>query len=204
MSFENNNFKVVKKIALPKSEFNVACTISADGEIAKVFAVSHEAYVDNQEITNGVVSFSGHVDVCMIYQLETGEIGSAFLPAHSLQGFEDDSIQSGEKAIINLNVIDHSIDAISGNEASLGLVVEQSGILVENIDINSIAFNDEDVCVKEDEVSIVRFVGVEMLRLAKACHTPLATRLKRCLAARLALWLEAQRQAAILFQWAVM
>lgn len=159
MSFENNNFKVVKKIALPKSEFNVACTISADGEIAKVFAVSHEAYVDNQEITNGVVSFSGHVDVCMIYQLETGEIGSAFSSCPFSSRFEDDSIQSGEKAIINLNVIDHSIDAISGNEASLGLVVEQSGILVENIDINSIAFNDEDVCVKEDEVSIVRFVG---------------------------------------------
>lgn len=159
MSYENNNFKVVKKIALPKSEFNQSCTVVADGEIAKIFAVSHEAYCDNQEITKGVVSFSGHVDVCVIYQLETGEIGSAFSSCPFSSKFEDDQISSGERAVINLNVIDHSIESISGNEAVIGLVIEQTGLLIENVEIGNVNFNYEDICVKEEEVSIIKYVG---------------------------------------------
>ncbi len=159
MSFENNNFQVVRKSRLPKGEFSLSCNVSADGEIAKVFAVSLNAYCENQEITNGVVSYSGHVDVCMIYQLETGEVGSAFSTCPFSSKFEDESIVSGERAIINLKVIDHSIDSVSGNDATIGMVIEQSGLLVQNAEVRSITSNDQSVCLKEEEVSVIRFIG---------------------------------------------
>ena len=159
MSFENNNFKVVKKTRLPESEFNLSCKVSAEGEIARIFAVSFNPYCENQEITNGVVSYSGHIDVCMIYQLETGEVGSAFSSCPFSSRFEDDSISSGEKAVINLKVRDHSIDSISGSDATISMVLEQSGLLVQNVEVRSIASNDQSVCLKEEEVSVVRFVG---------------------------------------------
>lgn len=159
MSFENNNFQVVRKSRLPKGEFTLSCNVSADGEIAKVFAVSLNAYCENQELTNGVVSYSGHVDVCMIYQLETGEVGSAFSSCPFSSKFEDESIVSGERAIINLKVIDHSIDAVSGNDATIGMVIEQSGVLVQNAEVRSITSNDQSVCLKEEEVSVIRLIG---------------------------------------------
>ena len=56
MSFENNNFQVVKKTRLPKGELNLAVQVAAGDEIAKVYAVSLNVYCDNQEITDGVVS----------------------------------------------------------------------------------------------------------------------------------------------------
>ena len=184
MSVENNNFNVVKKVALPKSEFNVACTISAEGEIAKVFALSHEAYIENQEVTNGVVSFSGHIDVCMIYQLESGEIGSAFSSCPFSSKFEDDQIQSSEQAMIKLDVIDHSIESISGSEAVISLLVEQSGILVESVQINCAEFDDESICVKEDEVVISKYIGSAKASLNQTLTYQSREKIKKILASQ--------------------
>lgn len=159
MSFENNNFKVVRKIRLPKSEFNLACQVEAENEIAKVYAVSLNVYCDNQEITNGVVSYSGHVDICMIYGLESGEIASAQATQTFSSKFEDDKIANGERAIINLKIVDHEIGNISGSNATVDVTIEQSGVLIQNVDVHNVASNNEDICVKEDEIKIVQFVG---------------------------------------------
>ena len=133
MSFENNNFQVVKKTRLPKGELNLAVQVAAGDEIAKVYAVSLNVYCDNQEITDGVVSYSGHVDVCMIYGLEDGGIASAQASHPFSSKFEDEQIANGEKAIIELKVVDHEIGAISGSDATINVTVEQSGALIQNV-----------------------------------------------------------------------
>lgn len=159
MSFENNSFKVVRKTRLPKSELNLACQVVADNEIAKVYAVSLNVYCDNQEITNGVVSYSGHIDICMIYGLENGDIASAHATHSFSSKFEDESIVNGERAIINLKILDHEIENVSGTDVTVNVVVEQSGVLIQNVDVRNVASNDENVCMKEDEIKIVQFVG---------------------------------------------
>ncbi len=159
MSFESNNFKVVRKTHLPKGEISVNCVVNADGEIARVQAVSIFATDDNQEVSEGNVSFTGHVDICMIYSLENGEVASAFSSCPISSKFADDSIRAGEKAIIKLRVIDYNIDSVSGSEARISITLEQSGILISSEQINALSTADDDVCVKEEDISVVRFIG---------------------------------------------
>ena len=159
MSFETNNFKVVRKSRLPKSELSLDCSVTVEGEIAKVYAVSITAFDDNQEVSGGTVSYTGHVDVCMIYGLESGEVGSAFATCPFSSKFESDAIDSGERAIIKLRVVDHNIDSVSGNEAKISITLEQSGILISSEQIGCLTSADDDVCVREDEISVIRFVG---------------------------------------------
>ena len=159
MSFESNNFKVVRKSCLPKSELNLNCTVTAEGEIARVQAVSISAFDDNQEVSEGSITFTGHVDVCMIYSLENGEIDSAFASCPFSSKFSSDEISGGERAIIKLRVVDHSIDAVSGNEAKIGISLEQSGILISSEEVSGLSSTDDDVCLREDEISVVKFVG---------------------------------------------
>lgn len=181
MAFENNNFKVVKKSSLQKSEQSLSCKISADGEIAKVFAVSINPICENQEISNGLISFNGHLDICMVYQLESGEVGSAFSSCPFSSKFEDESITNGEKAIINLNVIDHTIESISNNDVIVGVTLEQSGLLIQNIEINSISSSDQDVCLKEDEINVVRFVGSGKLNASETMQYSSRDKIKKVL-----------------------
>lgn len=181
MSFENNNFKVVRKVRLPKSEFNLACLVDAGEEIAKVYAISLSVHCDNQEITNGTVSYSGHVDICMIYGLENGEIASTQASHAFSSKFEDDRIVNGEKAIINLKVIDHEIANISGSEATINVTLEQSGVLIQNVDVNSVASSDENVCVKEEELKIVQFVGSGQSNLNEKLQTSAREKVKKVL-----------------------
>lgn len=181
MSFENNNFKVVRKTRLPEGEFNLACQVTAADEIAKVYAVSINVCCDNQEITNGVVSYSGHVDICMIYGLENGEIASAQASHPFSSKFEDEKIENGETAIINLKVLDHEIGNISGSEATINVTIEQSGVLIQNADVKNIVANDESVCVKEDELKIVQFVGSTSSMLSEKLQTTSREKVKKIL-----------------------
>ena len=74
MSFEKNKFQVVKKKRLPKSEFNVECNIPLENEIGKIFSVCHSAQAENAEVINGVVNYSGGIDICVLYSTVDDEI----------------------------------------------------------------------------------------------------------------------------------
>ncbi len=159
MAFENKSFKVLKKTRLPNGEISLTCKIAADGEVKKVFALSFNALASTQEITPGQVSYNGKLDICMIYQLDNDEIDSASSSCPFTSKFEDKAISTGEKAIISLKEVDHEIEAISGSEVTINVTLEQSGVLIETVDVNSIGCNDENICAKEEELSIVRYIG---------------------------------------------
>ena len=183
MSFESNNFKVVKKTRLPKSEFTVDCSVLAEGEIAKVYAVAINVYDDNQEVTEGVVSYSGHVDVCMIYGLETGEVESACATCPFSSKFESADIVSGEKAIIKIKVVDHSISSVEGNEAKILITLEQTGVLISSAQINSITSVGNDVCAREEEISVVRFIGAGQSQATETLENNNREKVKKVLGA---------------------
>ena len=181
MAFESNNFKVVKKTSLPKGEINLDLTATADGDIAKVFAVSISAIDNNQEVSPGSVSFTGQLDVCMIYALDSGEISSAFVSLPFSSRFDSEQISSGEKAIIKLKVVDHSIESVSGNQAKIKVILEQSGVLVETEEVNSLSSFDNDVCVKEEEISIIRFLGSASSQVSETLEQSYRDKIKKVL-----------------------
>jgi len=76
MAFEANNFYVAKKKILPVSEFNVDCNIDVEEDIASIFAVSSEIYVNNKEVLSGSVEYSGVIETCVVYMTTNNEVGS--------------------------------------------------------------------------------------------------------------------------------
>ncbi len=159
MSFEMNKFTVVKKKRLEKAQFNVECNIDANAEIGKILSVCHNAQVENAEILNGVASFSGIIDVCMLYSTVDGEIGTVNSSCPFSSKFENDSIQVGDKVGIKVEVVDCHIDSVAGATVKLSCMCEQSGVLICGREVQNVSGGDESVCIKDDELFVNTFVG---------------------------------------------
>lgn len=157
MAFESNNFNVVKKEKLPKSEFSVECNIA--GSMAKVLAVATTASVTNSEVLNGVINYSGNVDVKLVYLNEEGEIGTLNSTCPFTSKFEGENILTGQKAQTRVKVIDNQIENLGNDDVRVLVNIEQSGVLIESQEVHSIATQESDVCSKTEEIEVVRFVG---------------------------------------------
>lgn len=159
MAFESNNFYVAKKVSLAKSEFNVECSISTGSNVEKILSVSLEGCVESYEALNGVINYSGYIDSKIIFLSNDGQINTVCSSCPLSSKFEGEEIGNGQSALINLNIVDYNIDSISGDVIRLSAIVEQSGFVVSSSEISSIRSNDEDICCKNEEMSIIKFLG---------------------------------------------
>lgn len=156
MAFESNSFNVAKKHQLQEKEFAVECNISVDGEIAKIFTVSAGVFVETKEVLNGSISYSGEIETCVVYMTEDGEVTSTHTSCPFSSKFDDDLILEGQNAIINARVVDYSIQSVAGGMITISFEVEQSGFVVGNQEVKSIATNDETINTKEEDMPVVR------------------------------------------------
>ena len=159
MSFEMNNFTVVKKKRLEKSQFNVECNIDANAQIDKILSICHNAQVESAEILNGVVNFSGLLDICLLYSTPDGEIGTVSSSCPFTSKFEDQNIQVGDKVGIKVEVEDCKVDSVSNSSVKLSCQCEQSGVLIMCRDVQNVSSGDDSICVKDDEILVNTFVG---------------------------------------------
>ena len=159
MSFETNKFKVVKKKQLEKSQFNVECNIETAVEIEKILSVCHNAMAENAEILNGVINYSGLIDICVLYSTVDGEIGTLNSSCPFTSKFEDQDISVGDKVLLNVNVEDYSIDEISNSNIKISCTVSQAGVLISEKEISNIFTEDENICLCEDEILVNTLVG---------------------------------------------
>lgn len=157
MAFESNNFNVVKKTKLQKGEFNVECNVAVT--CSKILTVSAFASVANSEVLNGSINYSGNIDVRLVYMTEEGEIGIVASTCPFTSRFEGDYITNGQKAIISVKVIDATVEGGSSDNIRINVNVEQSGVLISNVEVHSIASHDPDVCCKTEDINVIRFVG---------------------------------------------
>lgn len=159
MSFETNKFNVVRKRKLEKSQFNVECNIDVDVEIDKILSVCHTAAVENCEILNGLVSYSGNVDLCILYSTVDGEIGTLSASCPFVSKFEDEMISVGDKAMIKVEVEDYQIDSVTSSNIKIGCVCQQSAVLILPRGVDYVTSGDENICLKEDEITISTLIG---------------------------------------------
>ena len=158
MAFETNKFSVVKKKRLEKSSFNVECNVPIEVELDKVLSVCHSAQAETVEILNGAVSYTGTIDLCILY-LTDGEIGSLTSTCPFTGKFEDEAICVGDHINIKIDVDDYAVDSIGGGNIKINCVCVESAVLICNREIGTITSGDEDVCVKEDEILVDTLVG---------------------------------------------
>ncbi|MCM1324933.1 MAG: DUF3794 domain-containing protein [Acetobacter sp.] len=159
MTFESNNFNVVRKTRLPKGEFNVECNIQVASPASKILTVSAEASVSSYEVLSGSINYAGSIDARIVYLTEEGEICTVASSCPFSSKFDSESITSGQKAIISVKVVDHDIESLTADNIRLICNIEQSGVLVSTNEIQSISSDSPEVCCKSEEMEIIRFVG---------------------------------------------
>lgn len=159
MAFEKNNFNVAKKKELEKREISVECNLSAGMPVLKILSLSVEAQVKNSEVLNGIVNYSGIVDTKLVFLSENDEICTTCMACPFSSRFESEDIENNQNAIIKVKVIDYSVDSVGGEMVKLTAIIEQSAVLVFNQEIASLSCNDDTVCIKNEEIDVIRFIG---------------------------------------------
>ena len=159
MSFEKNKFQVVKKKRLQKSEFNVECNVPIDTEVGKIFSVCHSVQVESAEILNGVINYNGNIDFCVLYSSVDGEIVTVNVTCPFSSKFEDSQISVGDKVSLDCEVVDFSVESITNSNIKITCVVQQKGVIILSRDVEIIDCNDDDICLKKDDIFVSTFIG---------------------------------------------
>lgn len=159
MAFEKNNFSVARKIALEKRQISVECNISAGANVEKILTLAVNACVENQEVLNGVVNFAGAIDTKLVFLGEEEQINSINSTCPFSSKFESVDIQPGQAPIIDVKVVDYHIDSVGGEMVKVTVTLEQIGFIVGNQDIGTISCHDDSVCLKNEEIEVIKFIG---------------------------------------------
>lgn len=159
MAFERENFNVARKFALEKGELTVECNLTAGFNVTKVLSVSVEACAVNVETLNGVINYSGAVDTKLVLMGDDGEINTICSSCPFSSKFESEEIAPGQNAFVKVKVIDHNIESIGGEMVKVAVVLEQSGFVVYNVEVGTIACHDDDVCYKSEDIAVIKYVG---------------------------------------------
>lgn len=159
MAFETNKFSVAKKIKLPSSDFAVECNVSLGCEIDKILSVGVKANDDAVEVLNGIVNYSGTVDLKIIYMTTDGEINSSCHSCSFSSKFESNDIVGGGDALIVLKVVDSEVESVSGDMIRLVVNINQSGVLSFEKDVAVIGVDDNDICTQSEEIEVVKLVA---------------------------------------------
>ncbi len=157
MTFEENNFNVVKKTKLTKGQFNVECNIAVT--CAKILTATASASVVSSEVLNGNINYAGNIDVKLVYMTEDGEIGTTNSVCPFTSSFVGENIVNGQKALISVKVVETNLESLSSDNIRLVVSLEQSGVLISSNEIHSVQSSASDICSKTEEINVIRFVG---------------------------------------------
>ncbi len=159
MSFETNNFMVVKKKRLENSQFNVECNILAGSEVDKILSVCHNAQVETAEVLNGVINYSGVIDICILFSTVDGEIGTTNSTCPFTSKFEDQNIAVGDRVAIKIDVTDCQVESVQGENIRLLCALQSECVLLMSREVPYCHAGDENICVREDEMPINVLLG---------------------------------------------
>ncbi len=179
MAFQANNFSVARKKVLNKGELNVECNISCSDEIAKVLSVSGEACLSSNEVLNGTINYSAYVDANIIYLNNQGEIGKVSSTCPFTSKFSSEEIVNGQKANIKLKLEDMTIEGVNADSIKVVAKVSEYCEIVDNNEVKSVKSDDEDVCSKDENINIIRFVGEGCENLTVTSELNLRENIKR-------------------------
>ncbi len=159
MAFESNKFKVVKKKQLERCTFNVECNVESEVEIDKILSVCHTAQASDAEILNGMINYTGYIDLCILYLSVDGEIGTINSSCPFTSKFEDEFVVVGDKVSIVVEVEDYAVESVTSSNIKIACSCVGGGAIICEREVGCIATGDENTCLKEDEVFVNTLVG---------------------------------------------
>lgn len=181
MAFERNNFEVAKKVALPKSELTVECNLAAGCNVAKILAVTAEACVHGKEVINGTVNYTGNIDTKVIFLTDENEINTIYNSCPFSSKFESEEISAGGVAAIKVEVMDFNSEILGGENLRVTAYLQQSGFVVSNNTVSSVRCEGDDVCYKNDDIEVIRFLGTACENVVNQSEVNLRDNIKKVL-----------------------
>lgn len=181
MAFENNKFSVAKKTKLPAGDFSVECNVALGADVGKILSVGVKAFEESSETLNGVLNYSGVVDLKIIFTTADGQINCSNHSCNFSSKFESDKITTGQNAVIMLKVVDYVIESISGDSVRIVVNLEQSGDLVSQMDVETISCNDENVFCRNEEIEILKLVATKRDSFTQTSEVSLRDNVKKIL-----------------------
>lgn len=158
MAFAENNFLVANKIQLDKRQFEVECNLDAGCQVKKVLTISCNPVVEGNEVLNGVINYSGYVDLKVVFETEEGEIDTIGATCPFSSKFENENIAVGQTAFIFVKVVDYETTSVNGGDIKVLVTLEEGGYAFGNKEIKSIQTDDENVCAKEEGIKVIKYL----------------------------------------------
>ena len=135
------------------------CNVSTGANVNKILTLAVEGEVSNSEVLNGVINFSGSVDTKLVFLCDDEQISSVNANCPFSSKFESEDIETGQIAEVKVKVVDYNIDSVGGDMVKISVRLEQSGFIVGNQEIGTISCNDDCVCIKNEEIDVIKFIG---------------------------------------------
>ncbi len=158
MAFESKNFKVFKKVFLPKSQVEKECAVELEGEVNKILTASSQVTLLLCEVGEGSISYTAELSNCVVYMAEEQKIGTANSICEFTGKIENSEIKNGDKAILTLTVSEVKVDYENGKAINCATVEEKVEIISER-EVKTIDCSDDDVCTKKGSVSLETYIG---------------------------------------------
>ena len=159
MSFEKKLFLTAKKHALAKQQLFVECNVVAGQEVKKVLSASVQADVSGQEVLDGVLHFSGQMNVSLIFLTDNDEICTVSSKCPFSSKFENSVLCKGQCAYVCVDIAETDCQLLGGENVKIDVSAIQYGFVIANQENEMLHCNSEDVCFQNEDVEIVKFVG---------------------------------------------
>lgn len=161
MAFEKNLFLTAKKVALPKQQLSVECNVMTGQEVKKVLSAGVQADVIGQEVLDGMLSYSGQMNVSLIFLNGEGELCTVTSKCPFSSKFESSSLQKGQCAFIMVEIAETNCEVSGSESVRIDVSAVQSGFVVSNQENEMLSCYDEDVCYQNEEVEVIKFAGCQ-------------------------------------------
>ena len=159
MSFEVNKFEVVKKTKLGRENFAVSFDVETQTEFEKVLSVKSNIIMENYEVLNGIVSFSGKIDACIVYQTVDQRFETEKQTVSFSSKIEEKDAKAGDLARIFVGIENCKVDVLSQNKLRLDYDLVSGGVLISKREVEKVTASDENICQKFDEIEVEKFLG---------------------------------------------
>ena len=117
--------------------------------------------VCGQEVLDGVLNFSGNMNVTLIFLTGEDEICTVSSKCPFSSKIESSALNKGQCAYVKVDVAETEATSLGGENIRIDVSALQYGFAISNQENEMLSCNSDDVCYQNEEVEIIKFVGCQ-------------------------------------------
>lgn len=158
----------------------VECFANLDGELDKVLAINANAQTNSAEFFEKECKFGGDVMISVTYRTEDDQINTVTTNCNFADTIKNDALTVGTKGFAKTELVGVNPVVAENNGIKIIVTVETSLDIAENVELDSFEY-DDDVCIKNDEIDINTFCGMNCVDFTVETTAPAGENIKKVL-----------------------